>query len=255
MYPSAAKKPVIVLKLDDVSRHGDDLAPDWLATLDVLDAHGIPASLGLICQSLVDAPASYVDRLKDLALSERYELWNHGWDHSRDPQAGTWEFCGTGYAYQRDRFERSQRIAREVLGITLKGFGPPFGKTDDDTYRVVTEHPEMRYWLHYDLPQTLPATIRTVPRHRGVALESPCHVPNPEAFFAGFALDAQEPVCVIQGHPASWLQGPRLRDFEAIISTLVDTGFQFRLPSQLSLGGQAGNSLGDQWESVTENVR
>ncbi len=231
--------PKIVLKLDDMKHRNGELAEGWKRTLAYLDEQGIPASIGLICNSLDGAPASYVETLKALQRSGRYELWNHGWSHTRDREAGTCEFDGTGYAYQAERFERSQRLALDALGFALIGFGAPFNATDADTSRVLGETPGIRWWMYPPEDTTIPDGVLPLPRVGRVNIEKPVHVPNPAALREAFPGFRDRAVLVIQGHPAGWDQKDHLANFEAIIDYLREEGCTFVLPRDLLLTADA----------------
>ncbi len=226
-----APAPAVILKLDDMKHRNGVLTPGWQQTLAYLDEQAIPASIGVVGNTLEDAPAAYLDALKALDATGRYELWNHGWSHTRDQEAGTWEFRGTGYEYQRERFARTQRLAREKLGVDFVGFGAPYNQTDDDTVRVLAEHRELRWWMYPPRDAEAPAGVVVLPRISKVNIEMPVQVPNPEALAAAFPAYRHESVLVIQGHPMSWEQDGRFEKFVAVIEFLQQQGCRFVLPS------------------------
>jgi len=97
---------------------------------DSMSARRLPASGGLICESLLDAGGADVECLSraDPAL---IELYHHGYDHSAGD--GWTEFFGTGLDFQVDRLLSGADLARATLGVELRAFGAPFNATDDDT--------------------------------------------------------------------------------------------------------------------------
>lgn len=225
--------PKIILKLDDMKHRNGELVAGWKMTLDYLDQHNIPATIGVVCNTLENAPPPYIDALKQLHATGRYELWNHGWSHTRDKEAGTYEFKGTPYEYQAERFARSQQIARDVLGIEFIGFGAPYNQTDESTAKIIAEHPEIRWWMYP--PRQAEVTDHVTPFYRvgKVNIETPVHVPNLEAIQEGFPKYRDRPVLVIQGHPMSWDRDDRFQNFTAIIEYLTAQGCTFVLPRDL----------------------
>jgi len=117
-----------------VTMKADDLRTPihrrFYSYFDAMAARGLPASGGLICESLLDARASNIDCLSrvDPAL---IELYHHGYDHSSGD--GWSEFFGTGLDFQVDRLLTGAALARTTLGVELRAFGAPFNATDDDT--------------------------------------------------------------------------------------------------------------------------
>ncbi|MEM6333862.1 MAG: DUF2334 domain-containing protein [Planctomycetota bacterium] len=226
--------PRIVLKLDDMKHRGGTLDPGWQMTLAYLDEHDIPASIGVVGNTLENAPQAYLDRLIALDATGRYELWNHGWSHTRDKETGIAEFRGSGFEYQLDRFARTQQFARDTLGIDFVGFGAPYNQTDADTARVIEQHPEVRWWMYPPRSAQVPRGVLPLYRVGSVNIEIPVHNPNPQALREAFPEHRDEPVLVIQGHPMSWDVGDRFEKFTQIIEYLRAEGCTFVLPRDLS---------------------
>ncbi|MEM1027607.1 MAG: DUF2334 domain-containing protein [Planctomycetota bacterium] len=229
----APSGPKIILKLDDMKHRGGELVAGWQMTLEYLDSKDIPATIGIVCNTLEDAPSAYIDALKQLHATGRYELWNHGWSHTRDKEAGTFEFKGMPYEYQAERFARSQEIAREVLGIEFIGFGAPYNQTDESTARIISEHPEIRWWMYPPRQAEVADGVTPFYRVGKVNIEIPVHVPNPQAMEEAFPQYRDREVLVIQGHPMSWDREGRFEDFVAIMEYLTAQGCTFVLPRDL----------------------
>ncbi|MEO0587695.1 MAG: DUF2334 domain-containing protein [Planctomycetota bacterium] len=225
--------PKIVLKLDDMKHRNGVLDPGWQMTIEYLDGLNIPASIGVVGNTLDNAPQAYLDQLRALHATGRYELWNHGWLHTRDKENDTAEFRGTGYPYQFNRFARTQQIARDTLGIEFLGFGAPYNQTDADTARVIAEHPEVRWWMYPPRSAEIADGLLPLYRVGKVNIEVPVHVPNPEALREGFPDYRDRPVLVIQGHPMSWDVEDRFEKFKQVIEFLREQGCTFVLPRDL----------------------
>lgn len=225
--------PQVILKLDDMKHKRGELVSGWQMTLAYLDEKNIPASIGLVCNTLDNPPEAYVASLKTLDSTGRYEFWNHGWSHTRDKDAGTYEFKGNSYEYQAERFARSQQIARDILGIELIGFGAPYNQTDESTAKLLGEHPEIQWWMYPPRKAIIPDGVMPFYRIGKINIEIPVHSPNPEALREAFPLYRDQPVLVIQGHPMSWDQDDRFEKFKEIIEFLESQGCTFVLPRDL----------------------
>jgi peptidoglycan/xylan/chitin deacetylase (PgdA/CDA1 family) len=75
------------------------------------------------------------------------EFWNHGWDHSRFPATGTatsWEFRGTGLAFQQTHFSDAQTRLLSAAGRNVIAFGTPYNQSDADTIAFTNNTPAVR---------------------------------------------------------------------------------------------------------------
>lgn len=220
--PPAAQPgtPVIILKLDDITRsgaHGEQpISPRWQKCVDFLMAENIRASLGIIGNSLEgDAPA-YFNWIKDLH-KKGFEFWNHGYENKENP------FFGPPLEEQKAAIEKTQRLAREKCGITLAAFGPHWGGTDASTEAVLAAIPEIRVWFFG--PAKPPRHM--VSLKRTVNLEYPTLVPNFEKFKADFEKRAAEqPYLCLQGHPNAW-DDARWAAFVEIVKFMKEKGCKF----------------------------
>ena len=228
--------PPVILKFDDL-REEDGTVPDaWRSLFAELDARGIPATLGLIGSSLEDGSEEYVAWIR-AQHHHGHEVWNHGYCHCKPPGPDgeqLLEFAGTPATYQREQLARSQELARQRLGFSLRSFGAPFNATDSLTASVLANLPEIRVWL-YPPPGALTDKI-VLPAIRGLNLEYPTHQPDFEKFRAAYQEHPNAAVIVLQGHPRSWVADPaRLSEFYRILDFLVARGTRFTTPSAYSL--------------------
>ena len=143
----------IILKADDIRFTPETiLSPRWQNFVDYIARQGIKAALGLIGNSLEADNPSYFNLLKDLHNSPHFEIWNHGYDHvlKGTNAAGEiyHEFSNIPYEAQKDHLQKTQRLAREKLGITLQTFGAPGNAIDDATCRAIDEIVELDIWLY-----------------------------------------------------------------------------------------------------------
>jgi len=138
---SSEKAPqIIVLKLDDVTPHGGrgnlPVSPRWQRVTDFIAQNHLKASYGIIGWSLEQENPAYFAWIRNLHDKGLIEFWNHGYrDRKNGDQSG--EFEGP-FAEQKDALEKTQRLAKEKLGIELRAFGPHWSGTNRDTAKVLT---------------------------------------------------------------------------------------------------------------------
>ena len=219
---------VIVLKLDDVvayrSEDGSPVSPRWQRITDFLKASEIKASYGIIGFSLEKDNEAYFDWIKDLHKSGLIEFWNHGY-RNRKATDKTGEFEGS-FEEQKAALEKTQRLAKEKLGIELKAFGPHWSRTNKHTARALEGIPEIKIWF-YGRKGT---TKFIFPRF--LTLEYPVHVPDFAKFKAAYERVGHDKKCLaLQGHPNSW-NDERWANFVKIIDYLRSKGCLFMTPSE-----------------------
>ena len=182
------------------------------------------------------------------------EFWFHGYDHAVHSVDGTQfnEFNGRCYEDQKQRFDRSQRLARQHLGFVFHAFGPGGGVGnglfDANTVRVMADEPEMRIWLY---PQPLDAAgkkleaqgkVVILDRVWAVNLESKPGLPDYQRLVDGYAKYPQRKYFVLQGHPNKWTEEHRWDEFVKIIEFLKARGCPFMTPSEYVASLSAGQN-------------
>jgi peptidoglycan/xylan/chitin deacetylase (PgdA/CDA1 family) len=253
--PQRKDPPVIILKLDDVKQVGGRTASvrreahaRWRELADYLAARQVKASFGVVCETLADATPEYAKWIKDRQASGLIEFWFHGWDHATHPVDGEQynEFSHRSYEEQKERFDRSQKLALEKLGSAFRTFGPPGGayskSFDDNTARVIADErrpfaddPYMKVWL-YPMPldeagKALAAAGRVTILDRvwDVNLEGAVGVPDLDRLIRGYAKHPDREYFVLQGHPAMW-SPERFEEFGRILDFLVGQNAVFMTP-------------------------
>lgn len=211
----------VVFKLDDVRTNDSGyLSERWRRLLPLVRERKIKLSLGVIANSLEGDKPAYFEWLGQMQATGLVEFWFHGYDHgvhaAGDSDAP--EFAARTYEEQKERFEKSQKLAKEKLGFAFRTYGPPGGgklqpSADDEatTRRVMEEDPDMRVWL-YPKPMDEAGRIlngggkiAVLDRVWAVNIEQPLFVPNPEKFIAGY--NKYAPVrryFILQGHANKW---------------------------------------------------
>lgn len=219
---------VVILKLDDVtantSQNAPPISPRWQRITDFLKESDIKASYGIIGFSLEQDNQEYFDWIKNVHESGLVEFWNHGYMNRKSTdKAG--EFEGS-FETQKTALERTQRLAKEKLGIELRAFGPHWSHTNEHTARALDGIPEITMWFYG------PEGSNKFVFPKGLQLENPTHVPDFAKFKAGYDRVGHEKKCLtLQGHPKSW-DDKRWGDFVKIIEYLKSKGCVFMQPSE-----------------------
>jgi peptidoglycan/xylan/chitin deacetylase (PgdA/CDA1 family) len=242
---STARPPVVILKLDDVnvSTQGAPVSPRWLRVADYIEKNKLKAGFGIICTSLEKDNQAYLRWIKDLHQRGAIEFWFHGYDHAVHAVNGTQfnEFNSRSYEDQKQRFDRSQRLATEHPGFVFHAFGPGggvgSGLFDANTVRVMADEPEMRIWLY---PQPLDEAgkkleaqgkVVILDRVWAVNLESKPGLPDYQRLVDGLAQNPHRKYFVLQGHPNKW-DDQRWDEFVKIIEFLKVRGCPFMTPTE-----------------------
>ena len=226
---ASSKQPqVVVLKLDDVvanpAEDGPPVPPRWQRVTDFLKESDLKASYGIIGFSLEEDNARYFEWIKSQHAGGMIEFWNHGYRNRKgsDPLG---EFEGP-YEEQKISLEKTQRLAKERLGIELKVFGPHWSGTNADTARALDEIPAITMWFYG------PADSKKFIFPRFLTLENPTHVPDFAKFKAAYERVGHDKPCLaLQGHPNSWDEG-RWDNFVQIIRFLQSQGCVFMTPTE-----------------------
>ncbi len=229
---------VVLLKLDDLVRHGRGpqatVSPRWQQTTDFLEGEKIKASYGLLVESLEGDCSAYLDWIKQRQAKGLIELWSHGW-YARFPadlkvNGRTGENVGAPVEDQAALFRKSLALTKEKLGIDLSAFGPHSTAVDAGTYEALETIPEIRMVWFYGPPKG--AKTSKVVIQRLMELERPLFVPNPEQLKEDFEKKrATLPYVAIQGHPNQW-DAERFEKFKQAVLFLRDKGCRFVTPSE-----------------------
>jgi peptidoglycan/xylan/chitin deacetylase (PgdA/CDA1 family) len=220
--------PFIILKLDDLSSP----SPAWKRTVEFLREKNVKSSIGIVCQSLeADRPA-YFEWIKGIQETGLVEFWNHGWDHKqwKEGDKDVTEFKGAPYEHQKEHFSRSQRLAKEKLGITFRTFGAPFNAVDDVALKVMAEDPDVKVFL-YGRPEQAAAVPNVLVLERtAMNIENPLFVPNSKRVLEDYRRLAGTRDCfVLQGHPNNW-DDARFAEFQKLVACLAEQGVAFTTP-------------------------
>ncbi|MBI5835352.1 MAG: DUF2334 domain-containing protein [Armatimonadetes bacterium] len=249
----AGAGPVVVLKLDDVTVRSakGSVNARWQKVCEYLEQEDLRAGCGIICNSLEYDNPDYVAWIKGIAERGKIEFWFHGWDHAVHEVDGEKfnEFSHRTYEDQKERFEKSIRLAREKLGITLTCFGPGGGvgtpSYDAVTARVMGEVPEMTAWL-YPMPiEKIGAElakggrVTILDRVWAANIEKSVGVPDLAKLEAGLAANPKRPYFVLQGHPAMW-DDARFDEFKRICDFLRAKKCRFEQPTACAKWVAAG---------------
>lgn len=227
-----AKMPVIILKLDDITRSGASggrpIASRWQRCLDFLEKEGVRASFGIIGYSLEEDVPAYFDWIKAVHAKGNIEFWNHGYK-ARKGQEDSAEFEGVSLEAQTAALQRTQQLASEKLGIELKAFGPHWSGTDKNTEKALEAIPGIQTWF---FGPGQPTHYTKTVLERTINLEQPTFVPNPEAVRTRFeTIGRNKPYLALQGHPNGW-NDERFKAFTEVVMYLKSQGCSFMTVSE-----------------------
>lgn len=220
---------VIILKADDLVFHDSVQVfnPCWETYLDYIISKNIPSSVGVIMNSLDKGNKKYVEKVRMLQEKNGIELWNHGYTHDMNGKTESgekaYEFLRTTEQFQYGQFIKSQKAAREKLGITIRTFGSPGNGMDANTTKAIDAIPELEVWLYGD-PASTKFVLKRLP---GCDAEHPVHNPDFEHFKSHY--DPAQPYLVMQYHPMSWDER-RFGEFKKIIDFLLQKPVRFMTP-------------------------
>lgn len=221
---TAEKKPVIILKLDDVVAP----TPRWKKCADFLAAENVKSSFGIIGYALEDPKPGLLEWIKQLHDGGLVEFWNHGY-MNRTGKDANGEFEVESAEEQKQAIERTQALVKEKLGITMRVFGPHWSGTNKATDEALAQIPEIAAVFHY----TKPSKDREwfVFRRR-FAIENPTFVPNLEDIRKRWEAGAKnDEYLSLQGHPNQW-DDKRFEEFTRIIAFFKEQGCEFMTASE-----------------------
>jgi len=216
---------IVILKLDDITAYGGGpINPRWQRVTDYLGDKGIKASYGIIGYSMEEENEAYFNWIKSLHASGKVEFWNHGY-RRRSAADKTGEF-EESYEIQKEALEKTQRLAKEKLGIDLVAFGPHWSGMNEHTPRALDSIPDIKICFYG------PTGTKKLVLPRYLNLEVPTHVPNFTKFKADYDRIGRDKRCLtLQGHPCSW-NDERWADFVRIIEFLIAKDCVFMTPSE-----------------------
>ena len=219
-------KQLIILKADDLSYSANYIIPlGFQNFIDYVENNNIKASIGLIGNSLEVKNEQYLQYIKNISSDGSFEIWNHGYNHKltgTNENGETYhEFWNTTYDYQKDHLEKTQELALEKLGITLRAFGAPGNNHDSITLDIINENDEIKLWF-YGNPESDKIVLE---RHYNIEFSS--QYPDYEEFVNNYP--ANEEYLALQIHPKAW-DNEGFNQFELIIEFLMTQKVAFITP-------------------------
>ena len=221
-------KQLIILKADDLIYSSGYIIPlGFQRFIDYVEQKKIMASIGIIGNSLEIDNDDYFTILRDIINDGSIEFWNHGFDHKLNgvnQNGETYhEFWNTSYEYQKEHLEKTQDLAREKLGISLRAFGAPGNNHDSVTLDVINGNDEIKIWF-YGNPESNKLILE---RHYNI--EFPTSFPDYEEFVDNYPND--EEYLALQIHPNVW-DDERFDQFNLIVDYLIQQRVAFVTPYQ-----------------------
>ncbi len=231
--PAAAsdkpQRPIVIIKADDFR----GITQPWENYIEVSRRLGIKFTIGIICESVIgkDDVSAW---LKTQLSKGDVEFWNHGWDHKKwtVANAPVNEFFHSGLEHQREHLNKSQEALLNLLSVPCVSLGTPYNGRDQDTLKVLSEHPEIKiFFLHFKKGDIEPDPNI---QYLDIISESDgTGKPNATKFKATWEklVDKSEPIS-LQFHANQF--GPeQLAEYEAIVKYLQTLDCLFILPKEL----------------------
>ena len=221
-------KQLIILKADDlIYSSGYTIPLGFQRFIHYVEQKKIMASIGIIGNSLEIDNDDYFTILRDIINDGSIEIWNHGFDHKLNgvnQNGETYhEFWNTSYEHQKEHLEKTQDLAREKLGISLRAFGAPGNNHDSVTLDVINGNDEIKIWF-YGNPESNKLILE---RHYNI--EFPTSFPDYEEFVDNYPND--EEYLALQIHPNVW-DDERFEQFNLIVDYLIQQRVAFVTPYQ-----------------------
>lgn len=223
----------VVLKLDDLLFvRGGPVSDRWEKFATLIKEKEVPASVGIICNSLEKGDETYIDWIKKRHHSGMFEFWNHGYAHSKrdDGEKTIFEFKNTSLDSQVETIMKSQQLARMKLGFEFETFGAPYNKTDKNTPVALSEFRELSCWLYP--PDGVETSMITLHRIKQVNIEYPVHQPSFYHLWNNFYFFSDQDILTLQGHPNSW-DDMGLSEFEKIVNYFIKLDIHVVKPASL----------------------
>jgi len=221
----------VILKLDDLGVQNSILAAS--PAFDFLVANNIKWGSGAIANRFdATAPgvlAPYLNA-QNPGGEKLMEIWHHGYDHSQNNPAGTWEFSGRSYADQKLSFENGNDAILNLLGIQMKSFGTPYNQSDAITNTVIAENTNYKVMMFSKIKSSSNGIMYLDNR---VNMESATGTPEFAYFKANYLAgkSTYTDYMILQGHPNYYTSGSdNLEQFKLILKFLQSEGVTFVKP-------------------------
>ena len=254
--PPRNSPPVIILKLDDLTEMEGTIPPAFWKMAELLEARHIKGSFGVITafgypgvKSLQNSGLEYIEWVKRLYSLGVVEFWFHGWDHAVHNENGEdyCEFSHRSYEDQKQRFDRSQKIALEKFGFTYQTFGQGGGASkypsfDESTLKVFAQDPLIKIWLY---PKLIDESGRKLEQGGKIILDQVADVNLERSvgiadfnwFLQGYSKHPDRDYFVLQGHPNLW-NNAQFDEVIKIIDYLIQQKAVFMTPSEYAAIGK-----------------
>lgn len=214
---AAADSQIVLFKLDDV--HG--VYPHNQRVVDFALKEGIKINFGVFGSALENDSSALVEWIGTLKKTGQFEFWNHaygGFGHGKENE-------GTGYEAQLKSINRTQELSKTLLGEGFIGFGPHAGAMDEDTWKVLNDHPEIKLVWGYKPPKGVTGNAFVV--ERKLNMENPTTKMNKAKFLEDYEKKGKDLEYIsLQGHPNAW-NDEMFQEFKDVALFLKGKGCRF----------------------------
>ncbi len=178
---------------------------------------------GIIGNSLESADNNYLNFIKE-NNNRNYQFFNHGYNHLEGPE---YEFCGKSVEEQIDTISKTQKIVYDKTGITLRAFGAPCNRIDDNTTAALETFKDIKYWFYGK------NNYSGISIPRKISIEKTVGNPNFKFFIENLrVLDKNIKVLTLQCHPYNW-DIEQKTNFRLIIKFLKKLNCEFIFPNEI----------------------
>lgn len=221
----------VIFKMDDLcTDRNDRITWNWTRFASLILQEDAAASMGIIGKYLENPHQTFINWVKEMVQSGNFEIFNHGYYHNildYDGDTTNTEFKDREEILQRESIRKTQNLAKEKLGLTLKAFGAPNNAIEGTTATVLSEFSEIEIWFYGLNDNNAGKEILK----RTKEIEYPTLYPNSEKFMQAFESIADNSQLVLQGHPDAWTK-EEFVEFKIILKFLKANHVTFLLPSE-----------------------
>ena len=223
------------MKLDDLTNRRSVNYPNlpvsrqWDIVLRKLQEEKIPASLGVIGESLEREDSEFQQHLKKLVASGNFSLFNHGY-HNKILDRTKSGFSGPPANLQATQVKETNRLLFERIGYIATVFGPHDSGVDEGTAEALNSVRDIRHvWFYGEQLERYGWKGKNIPRL--AELESPIFRPSLKSITDSFERGKLSTgnATGLQGHPDMWSDKDRL-EFDLILEFLRKIECKFLLP-------------------------
>lgn len=218
---ASEKKPVIILKFDDLGH--ERYNANFQRVADLMAQYGATGGFGVIGSWF-----NHENNEKTVEAIKKWhesgiEIWHHGYYHSQE------EYSTNPYETQEKDFNETMKLLKNSCGITLKTFGSPYNNASETTIKVMQEKfPDIKCLLLVSDVNKI-STITNFNNRCDIEVKT--GVASYDEFVSNYKNAKRNKYLVVQSHPGYWAD-ESFAEFEKVLQFLKTEGVAFMTPSQ-----------------------